>query len=362
MTAPHDILATSPALWLKLGGFVIGLLFGALTQVTNYCVMGAITDWRLSGDRSRLGAASLAAAVAILGAQLLDASGVTRLAQSIYLAPRLNWVGAIGGGLLFGYGMVYAGGCPSRALVRAGSGDLRALVALLALAIAALVALSGVLAGFRVGLDRATAIDLGGMGLATQSTSDALSVLGLGSGAARIAGIALIGGPLLAFALGPARILSSSINLAGGLGVGLIVTLGWALTGLAADDMAINPVAPASLTFVKPVADAIDWLERSTALGWPGFAAANVFGVLAGSAIAALASGSFRYSGFADRADLARHVFGALCMGAGGIFAMGCTIGQGVTGLSTLALQSIPACASIVAGAVLALERLKRTV
>ncbi len=309
MSALNDILATSPQLWLTLGGFVIGLMFGALAQATNYCVMGAVSDWRLAGDVSRLGAAALAAAVAILGAQALDAGGVTHLAGSIYLVPRLNWVGAIGGGLLFGYGMVYAGGCPSRALVRAGSGDLRALVALLALAVAALVALSGVLAGFRVGLDRATAIDLGGMGFATQSTSEVLSVLGLSSGAARTPGIVLIGGPLLIFALGPARVLSSPLNLVGGLGVGLIVSLGWALTGLAADDMAANPVAPASLTFGKPIADAIDWLERATALGLPGVSAASVFD--------------------------------ALAMVSGGVLAMGCTIGQGVTGLSTLSMQSI---------------------
>jgi uncharacterized membrane protein YedE/YeeE len=362
MNAAHDIIATSPQLSLAIGGFIVGALFGALAQVTNYCVMGAITEWRVSGDKARLGAAALAAAVAILGAQLLDAGGITDLAKSIYLIPRLNWIGAISGGLLFGYGMVFAGGCPSRVLVRAGGGDLRALVALMALAVAALAALSGILGEARVGLERATAIDLASGGLPTQSATDALGAIGLRNGIARIVGIVLIGGPLLAFAVGPARILSSPRNLAGGLGVGLLVSLGWALSGLAYDDMTPSPAAPTSLSFVKPVSDAIDWLERSTALGLPGFAAANVFGVLAGSFLAAIATRSFRYAGFADRADLGRHVLGAVGMGIGGVLAMGCTIGQGVTGLSTLSLQSIPAVAAIVGGAVLALERLKRTV
>jgi len=362
MNAAHDIIATSPQLSLAIGGLMIGLLFGALAQATNYCVMGAITDWRVSGDKARLGAAALAAAVAILGAQLLDAGGITDLTKSIYLVPRLNWIGAIGGGLLFGYGMVLAGGCPSRVLVRAGGGDLRALIALMALAVAALAAFSGVLGSTRVGIEQATAIDLGGAGLHTQSATDALGTIGFHGSIARLIGIVLVGGPLFAFAFGPARVLSSPRNLAGGLGVGLLVSLGWALSGLSYDEMAPSPIAPTSLSFVKPVSDAIDWLERSTALGLPGFAAASVFGVLAGSFLSAIATQSFRYAGFADRADLGRHVLGAAGMGVGGVLAMGCTIGQGVTGLSTLSLQSIPAVASIVAGAVLALERLQRTV
>ncbi len=157
--------------------------------------MGAITDWRVSGDKARLGAAALAAAVAILGAQLLDAGGITDLTKSIYLVPRLNWIGAIGGGLLFGYGMVLAGGCPSRVLVRAGGGDLRALIALMALAVAALAALSGVLGSARVGIEQATAIDLGGAGLHTQSATDALGTIGFHGGIARLIGIVLVGGP-----------------------------------------------------------------------------------------------------------------------------------------------------------------------
>ena len=361
MTALRDAILAAPDAALSLGGLAIGFVFGLALASTNYCVMGAVSDWRLGGDKGRLGAAALAAVVAILGAQALDVAGITDLSKSIYLTPRLNWLGALGGGLLFGFGMVYAGGCPSRTLVRAGGGDLRALVSLLTIALAALAALSGIFGSARMALSTAASVDFAARGLATQSFSDVIVNLGVDRATARTAAAALIVIPLTVFAFGPARLLSTPRNVAAGVSVGLLATLSWALTGLAADDMAANPVAPSSLSFVRPVADAVDWIERSTALGLPGFGAASVFGVLLGSFAYAAITGQLRFSGFADGDDLKRHILGAAAMGIGGILAVGCSIGQGVTGLSTLSIQSMIAAAAILGGAVLALERLKRT-
>ncbi len=355
----RDAIATNPALWLTGGGFLIGLIFGALIRQTNYCTMGAISDWRIAGNRGRLGAVALAAATAMIAAQLLDWLGIVELGNSIYLTPRFNWLGASLGGLLFGAGMVYAGGCPSRSLARAGGGDVRALVAMFIMAFAATVTLSGVLGTPRVTLDQASTADLGSVGYATQSLSEFAPVSG---DTARLIALGVLALPLLLFAILAADVLSSPANLIGGIGVGLLVGAGWALTGLAYDEMSANPLSPASLSFVKPVSDAIDWLERATALGLPGFAAAGVFGTIIGSFMAAMATGTFRLTGFADRSDLMRHIGGAIAMGIGGITAMGCTIGQGVTGLSTMSLQSILAASAIVAGAVLALGRLMRSV
>ncbi len=360
MIALRDAILTAPDAALCLGGLVIGFCFGWVLNATNYCVMGAVSDWRLGGDKGRLGAAALAAAVAIIGAQGLDAAGVVDLSKTMYLTPRINWLGASGGGLLFGFGMVYAGGCPSRTLVRAGSGDVRGFVSLLTLALAALATVSGILGGLRSTLQSSAAIDLAARGVETQSLAGVIAASGLDPATARLAASALIVIPLVLFAIGPARIFSTPRNVAAALAVGALVTLGWALTGLAADDMAVNPQPPASLSFVRPVADAIDWIERSTALGLPGFGAASVFGVLMGSFAAALASGTLRYAGFADGGDLRRHVAGAAAMGVGGVLALGCSIGQGVTGLSTLSVQSVIAAAAIIGGAVLGLARLQR--
>lgn len=360
MPALNQWIAAGPDIAMTGGGLLIGMVFGAIVYRANYCTMGAISDWWTSGNFQRLGAVALAAATAILGAQLLDAYAVTDLSKSIYLSPRINWLGAIIGGLIFGAGMVYAGGCPSRTLVRTGSGDMRGILSLLVMALVAYATISGVLASVRVGIDTATAIDLKTRAIPSQSLSQLLARAGLDASTARWLATILVALPLLAFAIGKAGVLRSPRNLIAGLGIGALAVAGWALSGLAADDFAVAPVQPASLSFVKPVGDAIEWIERSTALGLPGFGASSVFGVLVGAVLAGLASGGVRLTGFADRQDVQRHLFGASAMGFGGILALGCSIGQGVTGISTLGVQSLVACAAIFSGAVLALWKMER--
>jgi hypothetical protein len=177
---------------------------------------------------------------------------------------------------------------------------------------------------------------------------------------ARGAAIAAVALPLLIFTIGPARILSQPRNLAAGLGVGVLAIAGWVTTGLAADDFAANPIQPASLSFVRPVADAIDWIERSTALGLPGFGVSSVFGVFAGALVSGWIMGNLRFAAFGDAADLKRHLFGGIGMGVGGVLALGCTVGQGISGLSTLSAQSLIAAAAITVGGVLGLMTLER--
>lgn len=354
------LIAASPNAAMAIGGLLIGMTFGVLVHRANYCTMGAISDWWTSGDAGRLGAVALAAATAIVGAQTLDAFGVTDLSKSIYLSPRINWLGALAGGLVFGAGMVYAGGCPSRTLVRTGGGDLRGAISLIVMAIAAYATISGVLASLRIGIDSTTALNLTGHGFKSQGLNALFARGKVDASGTRLIAAALIAGPLLAFAILKANILSSPRNLAAGVGIGVLATAGWMLTGMANDEFAVTPVQPASLSFVKPVADAIDWIERSTALGLPGFAASSVFGVLGGAFLSNLMSGGLRANTFADRGDFVRHLGGGAAMGVGGVLALGCSIGQGVTGISTLAVQSMIACAAIFAGAVLALKKLER--
>lgn len=340
---------------------MLGLAFGWLARASNFCVMGAVSDWRLSGDFGRLGAAALAAATAMIGAQSLDAAGITDLSRSMYVSPHINWAGSIVGGLIFGVGMVFAGGCPSRCLVRAGGGDFRALITTLVMAVAALATVSGVLGPTRSAFESATSFDLTTYNLPSQAFPALLASFGFEPSIARWMALAIITGPLLFFAIRRGSLFSYPAYLFAGLGVGIIVTGGWALTGLTSDDMAARIISPSSLSFVRPVADAIDWLERSTALGLPGFGAASVFGVLVGSALASFATQSLRFTGFSDGADFRRHLFGAVAMGVGGILGLGCTIGQGVTGLSTLAVQSFLTAAAIILGAVFGLARLQRS-
>jgi uncharacterized protein len=362
MQATREIILSHPALALAVIGLVIGGLFGAIASAANFCVMGALSDWRAFGDLRRLGTVALAAATAIAGTQALHLTGTIDLKHSMYLAHRINWLGAAGGGLIFGAGMVLAGGCASRNLVRAGGGDMRALVTILALSLAAFATISGVLGPLRNGLETSTAIEAGALGMSGPSLADLGARLGLSISAARLCAISLMLLPLLWFAFGVARVHTSALNTAAGIGIGLLVVTGWLVTGLAYDEMAVRPVMPTSLSFVRPVGDALDWLEHSTALGLPNFGAATVFGTLAGSFLNSARQGRLRVSGFRDTDDLGRHLGGAALMGFGGVLGLGCSIGQGITGLSTLAIQSLITSAAIVAGAILALGWLERRV
>jgi uncharacterized membrane protein YedE/YeeE len=356
----RDAMLQNAPTVLAFGGLLIGFVFGAVVYRTNYCAMGSLSDIYNFRDYRRLRAWVLAAATALIGTQLLAGAGVVPIERSMYLAPTLNWFGNIAGGLAFGVGMVLAGGCPSRNLARAGGGDLRALLTLVVLGLVGFMTIAGLLAPVRAALERATSIAAGTS--PTQGFGDLLGAYaGLTRGAAGATAAAGIAALALAFCFGSARFRRSAVHVVSGAAVGLAVVAGWALTGLAYDEMAPRPLPPISLTYVRPVGDALQWLTLFTATPVPGFGAASVFGALAGAFAAAVAMGRFRFVTFADAGDTLRNLLGAALMGVGGVMAMGCTVGQAVTGVSTLALGSFLAFAAIVAGGFLGLRLLERS-
>jgi uncharacterized membrane protein YedE/YeeE len=364
MATLSELIAEHATLALALGGLAIGFIFGAVVQATNFCVMGAVSDMMMLGDKRRLRAWLLAAALAIIGAHALEALGVVSLDQSMYRSARLNWAGNLAGGLMFGFGMVLAGGCASRNLVRAGAGDLRAALTLLVLGLFAYMAVGGIFGPWRAALETATAVDLPGGGKSLAAivayATDA-TIADVSSGVSGEGGIALlVAGALLFYCFRSAEFRRSRMHILSGIGVGLAVIAGWALTGLAYDEIATVPHNPISLSFVKPTGDAMEWLERYTALGVPAFGVATVLGTLIGAFGAAMLMGRFALATFKDPGDTLRNLAGAALMGVGGVMALGCTIGQGVTGLSTLAPGSLIAVAAIVTGAVIALRTLER--
>ncbi|MCH9765996.1 MAG: YeeE/YedE family protein [Alphaproteobacteria bacterium] len=358
----QNLIQASPELSLLLGGLLIGFAFGVFLQRFNFCAMGAISDMVTFGDLRRFRAWMLAAAVALIGAQALDALSIIDLDRARYLAPRLNWLGHGAGGFVFGMGMVLAGGCASRNLVRAGSGDLRALLLLLVITTFAFAALSGAFGQLRFNLAQATQMDLQSHAVTSQHLGD---VIGAGFGSAQPYGnrfvMALIFSVgLLGFVFASGEFRNSHRHIASGIGVGLCVVAAWALTGLAFDDFSDRPARLESLSFVAPLGDAINWFERATALGLPSFGAASVFGVLIGSFVSAKSTQTFALQTFADTNDTLRHLAGGALMGIGGVFALGCTIGQGISGLSTLAVGSLISVAAIIAGAITMLRYLMR--
>ena len=354
-------LLQQQVLWAALA---LGIAFGAIAQRTHFCTMGALADIVNMGDWQRLRMWVLAIGVAMLGFNAMVGAGMVKASNSIYAGPALLWLSQVVGGLMFGFGMVLASGCGSKTLVRIGGGNLKSLVVFVVLGVSAFATLKGITAVARVAtldtvaLTLATGQDLPSLLAAATGTSKPLLALLLGGS---------IGGGLVAWSLVRAEGRAPN-NLLAGVGVGAIITAVWWVSGrlghLAEDPntlqeafVATNSQRMESLSFVAPVAYTLDWLmffsDKSKVLT-TGIVA--VVGVVAGSAVSALSQGSFRWEGFGRTEDVANHLIGGALMGVGGVTAMGCTIGQGLSGLSTLSLTSFVAVTAIIFGAVAALH------
>ena len=347
-----------PTAIIGIGGFIIGLVFGGAVQRTNFCTMGGISDLVITGDGRRFRAWVLAIAVAIIGTQALHFSGAVDINTSIYLTSNFGWLGAILGGTMFGFGMTQAGGCGSKALVRLGAGNLKSLIVTVVLGIAAYMTLRGLFALARVQLETATNVDLKTHGLATRISAKWLAR----RSAFRLARRAVVAAAVLAlvfliFCFKDAMFRRSARDITAGLIVGLAAVAGWVVTGvLAADEF--NPVPLASVTFVAPVGESLQYLMTFTG-STINFGIAVVGGVIVGSFLMAVTTGTFQIESFTDRNDFLRHLAGAGLMGVGGVMALGCTIGQGVTGMATLSLGSLIAWLSILGGGYLGVKFLE---
>jgi len=334
-------------------GLLVGLAYGAVGLLSGFCLLSSLRGWWANGDSRLIRTYALALGTAIAAAQLLAASGLVDLGRSIYLQPSFSAPLMLLGGTLFGYGMVLSNGCGSRALVLLGRGNLRSLVVVLVLGIAAQMTLKGLIAPARV-----AALQWTQVAPTVVSLPALLAKIGLTETFARMLAASAISGALIIFAFAHAAFLRSKGQIAAGLAVGLLVAAGWFATGyLGADDF--NPAPVTSLTFIAPIADSVQYVMLSTGLNL-NFGIMMVLGVLAGSFVTSLATGRFQLEGYSSPRHMLRSVGGAALMGAGGAMAYGCSIGQGLTGLSTLALGSFVAVAGILLGSALGLRGMLR--
>ena len=370
MTDAGLLVLQHQVLWAALA---LGLAFGAIAQHSHFCTMGAVADVVNIGDWQRARMWALAIGVSMIGFNAMVALGWVKAADSIYAAPTLRWLSQAMGGLMFGFGMVLASGCGSKTLVRIGGGNLKSLVVFGVLGLSAWATLRGISAVLRVntvdqvvlrlpaGQDLpslAAALAGGGAGGGAASTPPGAWALGLGG---------LIGGALVVWALARREGRSADVLL-GGIGIGALVVGLWWVSGVLGHlaehpqtlenaFLATSANRMESFSFVAPLAQVLDGLVFfSDASKRLTQGMVIVPGVVLGSAAVALATGSFRWEAFRGVEDTANHLVGAVLMGVGGITALGCTIGQGLSGLSTLSLGSFIAVAAIIAGAVLALR------
>jgi uncharacterized membrane protein YedE/YeeE len=352
---------TAQVLW---AGFILAMVFGAIAQRTHFCTMGAVSDIVNMGDWTRMRMWGMAIGVAMISFFTMAAAGVIDPAKTLYASNRFIWLSALAGGAMFGFGMVLASGCGSKTLVRIGGGSLKAVVVFAVMGIAAFATLKGITAVVRVATVDKVAIDF-----TTNATLPnwVASAVGIAPAAAGIGLAVLIGLGLIVWALFGDDFRRFD-NLLAGLGIGAVIAAMWwvsARLGYVAEHpetlqeafIATNSGRAEALSFVSPVAYTVDWLmffsDKSKVLT---LGIVSVFGVIAGSAAYAVLSRSFRWEGFRDAEDTANHLAGATLMGVGGVCAMGCTIGQGLSGISTLSATSFVAVAAILAGCVAGLK------
>jgi uncharacterized protein len=345
--------------------FLLSALFGAVVQRTGFCTMGAVTDAVAMNEWTRMRQWALAAGVATLGFALLVFGGLVDPAKTLYASNRWMWASALAGGGVFGFGMVLSSGCPSKTLVRVGAGNLKSLVVALVVGITAFATLKGLTAVWRTRTVDRVAVDfdadasLPGWLAHAMSTQTSTSQL--------IAGLA-IGSALVAWAVSGRGFIRRAGSVLGGAAVGLIVMAMWWLTGhygaiaehpqtLEQTFLATNSGRAEALSFVSPIAYSLDWLLfYSDASKRLTVGIVSVAGVVVGSAAMALSRRSFRWEGFGSTGDLGHHLAGGALMGVGGVTAMGCSIGQGISGISTLSATSLVAVAAMIAGAAAAVK------
>ncbi len=375
--------AQSAFLWLTFG---ITFILGAVVNKTNFCTMGAVSDWVNMGDTGRMRAWLLAIAVAMLGVVMLEYFGKVSLdgAYPPYRGAQFIWAENLLGGLLFGIGMTFASGCGNKSLIRIGGGNLKSIFVVLII---------GVIAYFMTnpfpGSDktlftvlffdwlRPLAVNLSGhqdLGTLIAGADQAVKARLIIGGALGLA--------ILAWVFKSADFRSSRDNILGGLVVGLAVLAAWYVTShvmvkvdgdmhtlveyvqqwdfLASSDAGkpadSRPLSAQSFSFINPMGQTLGYAASGFKHDLLTFGVMALLGVIAGSLVWSLLSRSFRIEWFASGKDFVNHVFGAVLMGFGGVLALGCTIGQGITGVSTLALGSFITLFAIIAGSALTMK------
>lgn len=375
--------AQSYFLW---GTFAIALILGAVANKTNFCTMGAVSDWVNIGDTGRMRAWLFAIAVAVLGVVGLEYSGLVDAGQAFppYRAGQLVWSENLLGGLLFGIGMTLASGCGNKTLIRIGGGNLKSVMVLLVIAVIAYFMINPFPNSDKtlftllfydwlrpLAIDLKTSQDLGTLVAGTENALTARLVIG-----------AALGLLLLVVVFKSADFRSRFDNILGGLVVGLAVVGAWYLTSnaninLDGEEYSLRsyaqqwdfladsaegkpadtrPLSPQSFTFINPMGQTLGYAAEGLNPVYLTFGVMSLFGVVVGSFLWALFSRSFRFEWFASFRDFLNHLVGAVLMGFGGVLALGCTIGQGITGVSTLAVGSFIALGGIVLGSALTMK------
>ena len=338
---------------LALAGLGLGFVMGATARAGRFCTFGAVEDFVLARKTLRLKAWALAIAVAVICVQIMHHFGIARIDEVFYLAPRIGLASSIGGGLLFGLGMSMVGTCGYGVIVRMAGGDLKALFSFLVLGLAGYMTARGLTSFIKVYTLDSIAFDVGSIGgqglphFVGWLTGIAPAHLWLPIGLA-------VGGAMIVYCFKDPVFRRSRRDVVAGILIGLAVAGGFFATGYIGADP-FDEVRVQSLTYVLPLGETLIWLMTFTGASIT-FAIAVVAGTFFGALAIVVIRDEIRWEGFDDMQEMRRHLLGAAAMGAGGVTALGCTIGQGISGVSTLAISPLFTLASIFLGATFGLH------
>jgi len=350
---------------------ILGFILGFVVSKTNFCTMGAVSDWINIGDLSRFKSWMFAAGIAILGVTILEYTSYINVNDSRipYRNSTFFWPRYILGGLMFGVGMTYASGCGNKVLIRVGGGNIKSIVVLL---------VAGLMAYLMTRTDFYGVVfhswmspispDLAKIGIEDQSLSTILSYL---FSSENLSNTKLLVGLIIAFIVmllifKSGTFIKNTDNLLGGFVVGIVVIIAWFLTGsslgqewIETNNFLDTPqpgVGMQSFTFINPMGETIIFLGNAADSFYLTFGVTALFSVILGSFVYSITSNNFRVEWFASKQDFVRHILGAVLIGIGGVLSLGCTIGQGVSGVSTLALGSFITLISIILGAAISMK------
>ena len=365
-------ITTQVLLW----AFGLAFILGVVATKTNFCTMGAVSDVVSIGDTGRMRAWVFAIGAAILGVLVLGQFGLVDISLTAsndtsnppYRTPIFAWPRNVLGGIIFGIGMTLGSGCGNKTILRIGGGNLKSFFVLFAMGAAAyLMIFTNFSYDFFISWMEPAFIDLGNYDIDNQSIGSMIS--GFGGFDENITSLlvgSLLGVMLIQWALSSKDFTHSFDNILAGIVVAAVVVAAWWVT---AGEMGVElldeidmmderPFAAGaqSFTFIQPSAHLIRWIETGFSSQLVTFALVAGSGVLAGAFIYSLVMRKFRIEWFSSWKDFLSHIVGGFLMGVGGVLAMGCTIGQAVTGASTLALGSFITFAAIVFGSALTMK------
>lgn len=365
-------ITTQVLLW----AFGLAFVLGVVATKTNFCTMGAVSDVVNIGDTGRMRAWVFAMGAAILGVIVAGAMGYVDIsltasndtANPPYQTPVFAWPRNLLGGLIFGIGMTLGSGCGNKTLLRVGGGNIKSIFVLLVMGAAAyLMIFTNFSYDFFISWMEPAFIDL---------TNYEIENQGLGAIVAGIGGFdvevttllvgTVLGVVLIQWAMSSKDFTRSFDNILAGIVVATVIVAAWWVT---AGEMGVElldevdmmderpyAVGAQAFTFVQPSGHLLRWIETGFSNQMVTFALCAAFGVMVGSFLYSILTGKFRIEWFSSWKDFFVHIIGAFMMGVGGVLAMGCTIGQAVTGVSTLALGSFLTFIAIVFGSALTMK------